>query len=729
MSKRVWKLQDFVAHSGRVHCARLGEKSGQVLATGGDDKRVNIWKVGKPHAMMSLAGHSSAVECLVFDKQEEVLVVGCAGGSMQVWNLEYRKMAGTLTGHRTACNSVEFHPYGEFFASGSADTNLKIWDLRRKSCIQTYKGHTGSITSIRFSPHGRWVATGGQDSQVKLWDLTAGKLMRDLDLHKGPITSLAFHPKEYLLATGSADRTMKLWSLESFKSVGSTDLGSSSVQAVKFYVEEQAVLSASHDALRVYPTDGLSNPIDVIDVDWRGLQDIRLCLPEEKLIGISTEGSQLGIWVADLQKKEAGAVRPSGGNYTRPSANKGSGGSASGLSSAPVARMSPPPLGSPDSVGRVQVPRRSDRPNSADGGTSGDEPRVEERRSPKPVARPEFDDPPAVGKSGAVAGLRPKGGVYDEPPRPLRLQQQDSQAQRGSTSPKADRHEPPTKEQVLPEKKREEMRSRVQDQVLQQVGYSPKAPSANSSSMFAGDLNQGPSAPPGAEQAEMSEPTLLPAAVLPTSIREIPAPRSLEEQGLRSPAANQSPMANQKSQPSVFDTNADQVSQLALQHPQMMGVLTRRLTQVRRVNQLWAQGNLGTLSDGLQFPQDHAVVCDFARAVIKEKLVGALNLDACQTLLPIMRDLMCSKYDDFAVTGHQFAELLLQHFGDLISETRESCARIPERQLDIAREERLGKCNACHQQFCEIQKSLLEGRLASRFVSFRVALQTFLQRC
>merc|ERR1719375_2197841 len=136
-------------------------------------------------------------------------------------------------------------------------------------------------------------------------------------------------------------------------------------------------------------------------------------------------------------------------------------------------------------------------------------------------------------------------------------------------------------------------------------------------------------------------------------------------------------MANQRPQASANEAGADQVSQLALQHPQMMGVLQRRLAQVRRAKELWTEGNLGTLSQGLQFPQDHAVVCDFARAVMKEKLVGALNLDACQTLLPVMRDLMCSKYDDFALTGHQFAELLLQHFGDLISETHESCARIP----------------------------------------------------
>lgn len=443
-----------------------------------------------------------------------------------------------------------------------------------------------------------------------------------------------------------------------------------------------------------------------------GLQDMRLCLPEEKLIGISTEGSQLGIWVADLQKREAGAVKPAGGNYSRPSATRTASGGGGAQGSGHI------------SVGRAQVPRRSE--------SSGDEPRVDhgERRSPKLGTRPEFDDPAAAGQPGAAARPRQKGGGSDEASRPGRGQQ-DSQAQRGSSSPKAfvgaptpnlpaeaAGQEPPTREQAYPDRKRDDIRSRVHDQVLQQVGYSPKAHGANSPGMLFGDLNQGPSVPLVAEQADLPE-----AATAAREHRDVPAPRSTEEQGLRSPTANQRP------QPSVLEAGADQVAQLALQHPQMMGVLQRRLIQVRRVNQLWADGNLGTLSEGLQFPQDHAVVCDFARAVMREKLVGALNLDACQTLLPVMRDLMCSKYDDFAQTGHQFAELLLQHFGDLISDTRRICAGIPERQLDIAREERLRKCNACHQQFCEIQKSLLEGRLASRFVSFRSALQTFLQRC
>jgi hypothetical protein len=41
----------------------------KVLATGGDDRRVNVWALGKPNALMSLTGHTSAVECVTFDSQ------------------------------------------------------------------------------------------------------------------------------------------------------------------------------------------------------------------------------------------------------------------------------------------------------------------------------------------------------------------------------------------------------------------------------------------------------------------------------------------------------------------------------------------------------------------------------------------------------------------------------------------------------------------------------------
>ena len=39
-----------------VNCLALGHKSGRVLVTGGEDKKVNLWAVGKPNCIMSLSG-------------------------------------------------------------------------------------------------------------------------------------------------------------------------------------------------------------------------------------------------------------------------------------------------------------------------------------------------------------------------------------------------------------------------------------------------------------------------------------------------------------------------------------------------------------------------------------------------------------------------------------------------------------------------------------------------
>lgn len=44
--------EDFMAHGANVNCLALGHKSGRVLVTGGDDKKVNLWAVGKHNCIM-----------------------------------------------------------------------------------------------------------------------------------------------------------------------------------------------------------------------------------------------------------------------------------------------------------------------------------------------------------------------------------------------------------------------------------------------------------------------------------------------------------------------------------------------------------------------------------------------------------------------------------------------------------------------------------------------------
>ena len=286
------------------------------MVTGGDDKKVNLWSIGKSSPILSLAGHQSAVECVTFDNAEEVVVAGAAGGTLKLWDLEEAKVVRTLTGHRSNVISVDFHPFGEFFASGSLDCNTKIWDIRRKGCIHTYKGHDRGVSVAKFSPDGKWVLSGGQDGRVKLWDLTAGRLLRELPAHDGPVTSVEFHPNELLVATGSADRTVKFWDLETFDLVD-TCVEATGVRSTLFTPEGDALLTGTSEFLKVWRWEP-ARCCDAVDVSWTKLAD--LSTHEGKLLGASCSNSFVGVWVVDLAKCEpfhSGKEFGPGGGGTR----------------------------------------------------------------------------------------------------------------------------------------------------------------------------------------------------------------------------------------------------------------------------------------------------------------------------------------------------------------------------------------------------------------------------
>ena len=47
--RRISFAAEFVAHGDDILCAALNPSTGRTLATGGEDKRVNLWLVGQSH--------------------------------------------------------------------------------------------------------------------------------------------------------------------------------------------------------------------------------------------------------------------------------------------------------------------------------------------------------------------------------------------------------------------------------------------------------------------------------------------------------------------------------------------------------------------------------------------------------------------------------------------------------------------------------------------------------
>jgi katanin p80 WD40 repeat-containing subunit B1 len=87
-----FKAHEYVAHSTKVNCVAIGPHSGAVLATGGDDKRVNVWKIGRASHIWSLTGNSTAIESVCFDPCEELLFSGSSGGAVKLYDLTAGKV-------------------------------------------------------------------------------------------------------------------------------------------------------------------------------------------------------------------------------------------------------------------------------------------------------------------------------------------------------------------------------------------------------------------------------------------------------------------------------------------------------------------------------------------------------------------------------------------------------------------------------------------------------------
>ncbi|XP_018910096.2 katanin p80 WD40 repeat-containing subunit B1 isoform X2 [Bemisia tabaci] len=299
VAQRSWRLVEFTAHTAPVNCLALGHKSGRVLVTGGDDKKVNLWAVGKENCIMSLSGHGTPIETVRFSSSEDMVCAGSRDGVLKVWDLEAAKIVRTLIGHQDCMKSVDFHPYAEFLASGSVDSTIKLWDIRKKGCIFTYRGHIGSVNSVKFSPDGQWIASGGEDSTVKIWDLRTGSVLHDFIKHDGPVLSVEYHPHEFLLASSSTDKTVHFWDLDKFTSISATEKQAHASRCIRFSEGGECLFAGACDTLNVFGWEPLRS-LDTVFTQWSKIRDISTV--GSQLIGAGYQAEGVMIYVVDLAK-------------------------------------------------------------------------------------------------------------------------------------------------------------------------------------------------------------------------------------------------------------------------------------------------------------------------------------------------------------------------------------------------------------------------------------------
>ncbi|KAI7745793.1 hypothetical protein M8C21_020479 [Ambrosia artemisiifolia] len=682
MTKRGYKLQEFVAHSANVNCIKIGKKTGRYYVTGGDDQIVNVWSIAKPTPVTSLSGHTSSIESVAFDSTEVIVAAGASSGVVQLWDLEETKVARTLNGHRSYCTAVEFHPFGEFVASGSMDTNLKIWDIRKKGCIHTYKSHKRAISTIRFTPDGRWVVSGGLDNIVKIWDLTAGKLLHEFKLHEGHIRSMDFHPLEFLLATGSSDKTVKFWDLETFDLIGSTRPEATGVRSITFHPDGRTLFCGLDNCLKVYSWE----PVichDAVDLGWTNLGD--LCINDGKLLGCSYYQNSVGIWAAD--QIEPYKVQPKSETQRRSFISLDD--DTKDIKNIYVDSVTP-------------MISRKEGYSSEDLSVDSNE----EFRSVKYVNGVAV----VSGRTRSLVEKFEKRDKLDthECHKPDLTSQilPNTNNLPTTTIQQQSINMPVTVPDVMPCVQQPMTETKTSRIPLKTPELVPKA----KTSQMLTNSEEANYSPVSVSQTPENSPNTVRKKSKASPVQKSVASRRVIREKVRSSmlVARRS-IAMKENNPQTTgrvlsvknENDEDLAAVLMLDHDLSLSTLRSRLTKLQVVRHVWDQNDtLGGIS-ALQKVPDHAVQADVISVMLDN--TESLTLDLFSCLLPLLSSLLDSQIERHINVSLQMLLKLLAVYGPVISST---ISAPPAVGVDLHAEKRLESCTQCHIQLQKIHKNL-----------------------
>ncbi len=154
------------AHTGGVLCLAWSP-CGKMLASGGDDQMIYIFKMG-----------------------------GVVNG-----------MKRALVGHQSGVTSVAWSPSAQKLATSSYDETVRIWSSQSGVCESTMSGHTRAVTSVSWGRDGATVVSSSDDKTAKIWVVTAsgqGTLDKTLSFD-GSVSCVGFSPCGSKLAAACND--------------------------------------------------------------------------------------------------------------------------------------------------------------------------------------------------------------------------------------------------------------------------------------------------------------------------------------------------------------------------------------------------------------------------------------------------------------------------------------------------------------------------------------------
>lgn len=218
-------IHTFEGHTAGVYSVAWSPTNPFLVATGGGDDKGFMWYAGEEAyrstqgQVIELTGHTDTISSIKFNFDGSILATGGMDGCVKLWKTDTGRCLHSLSGPGDSVEWISWHPRGNVILAGCADYTTWMWSADSGECMQVFTGHSASVTCGDFSADGKLVITGGGegDSSLRFWDPRSGVCKTTLQgshFHVAGLTALAVHPESGVVLTGSEDGTSKVVAMD-----------------------------------------------------------------------------------------------------------------------------------------------------------------------------------------------------------------------------------------------------------------------------------------------------------------------------------------------------------------------------------------------------------------------------------------------------------------------------------------------------------------------------------